>query len=239
MNRPCGRPATDADGCRADAGAMRPRPPAVARRLADVALALLVANATCFGSLVARAQGAAPPAWSAVGEVRYEARDALAAWSGVAPLAAIVATFDAADLRTLHLEASVAPAEFRSGNLLRDRAGRREVFESDLFPTASLTARPASGAGPRALPPGATATLALDAELTLHGVTRSYVIEVDVVRSGDGTEVRAVATFVVSLEAHGMRRPTLLGLVTDDAVRVTVTATATEPRDPGPTPTTR
>jgi polyisoprenoid-binding protein YceI len=237
MNGPCGGPATDAGRRRLDDEGVTRLPPAAARRWIGLALAVVAGLGPAVGPRTALAQGAAPAAWTAVGEVRYEARDALTSWSGVAPLAALAATFDAADLGSLHLEATVAPAEFRSGNLLRDRAGRRDVFESDLFPTATLTARPAPGTGPASLDQGATATWSLDADLTLHGVTRRYVVEAVVARSEDGIEIRVEATFVVSLGAHGMRRPAVLGLVTDDAVRVSVTATAH--RVPGPTPTTR
>ncbi|MBW6454807.1 MAG: hypothetical protein K0A98_02890 [Trueperaceae bacterium] len=47
----------------------------------------------------------------------------------------------------------------------------------------------------------------------------------------------AEADFEVSLTAHGMRRPALLGLVTDDLVQVSLVATARP--DPVPSPTTR
>jgi polyisoprenoid-binding protein YceI len=184
--------------------------------------------------------------WTAGGEVRYEARDALSAWSGVAEIADLVVTLDPEDLRTLRLAAVVQPASFSTGNFLRDLQARREVFQVDDHPEIRLTARAAADTPFRSLPAGGAVPLALDAELTLHGVTRAYRIEATLRRDGSGdalapaeaaARVHAEATFVVSLTAHGMRRPTLFGLVTDDEVRVVVAAWGHP--DPAPTPTTR
>jgi hypothetical protein len=91
--------------------------------------------------------------WTAGGEVRYEARDALSAWSGVAEIADLVVTLDPEDLRTLRLAAVVQPASFSSGNFLRDLQARREVFQVDDHPEIRLTARAADRA--RHAPPGA------------------------------------------------------------------------------------
>jgi polyisoprenoid-binding protein YceI len=201
-----------------------------------LALALLL-GLGIGGPRSAVAQSSGPGGWVAAGEVRYEARDALASWSGVAAIRTFELDFDPDDPRSLHLTATVATADFRSGNVLRDRTARRDVFRTELFPTATLAARPALEAAVAALAPGGEATWLLDADLTLHGVTRRYRIEAAATRSDDGAEVGAEASFVVSLEAHGMLRPSLLGLLTDDAVRVRVTATAR--LDPAPTPTTR
>jgi polyisoprenoid-binding protein YceI len=213
---------------------------------------LLVATAAVVATVaivptgtVATAAPDAGAAWAARGEVRYEARDALSDWSGVAEIVDLVVTFDPEDVRTLRLAAVVHPASFSSGNFLRDLQARREVFRVDAHPEARLSARPAAGTPLRPLPVGGTLSLVLDAELTLHGVTRAYRIEASLRRGGSGDggaaaevdHVHAEASFVVSLTAHGMRRPTLFGLVTDDEVRVSVVASGHP--GPEPTPTTR
>ena len=200
--------------------------------------------ALCAATLVAATPPVPDPGarWVAVGEVRYHARDALSAWSGAAAIDDLTVTLEPGDLGTLRLTAVVRPATFESGNFLRDRQARREVFESDVFPTATLVARAGADAAGRALPAEGAVDVALEAELTLHGVTRPYAIAATLARATPGVggvgAVRAEAAFTVSIEAHGMRRPALVGLVTDDEVRVTVTATATAPPDPAPTPTT-
>jgi polyisoprenoid-binding protein YceI len=178
-----------------------------------VAIASFVASATAQG-------------WQVAGEVRYVARDALASWSGVAPLAG-EATFDPNDPAGLLLRARVATAAFSSGNFLRDQRARARVFRSDAHPEALLVARAQGESPPLAV--GATITLALIAELTLAGVTRTYPIEATITTESaadGGMRLRATATFAVSLTAHGMERPALLGLVTEDAVVVQVSATA-------------
>jgi polyisoprenoid-binding protein YceI len=215
-------------------------------RLVPIALLLVaacaVATATVATAAVATAALDAGAAWTARGEVRYEARDALTAWSGVAEIADLVVTFDPEDIRTLRLAAVVHPASFSSGNFLRDLQARREVFQVDAHPEARLSARAAADTPFGPLPVGGTLSLVLDAELTLHGVTRAYRIEASLQRGGSGDaaeadHVHAEASFVVSLTAHGMRRPTLFGLVTDDEVRVSVAAWGHP--GPAPTPTTR
>jgi polyisoprenoid-binding protein YceI len=207
-------------------------------RLASASILAAVCAAT-----LAAATPLAPGAgarWVAAGEVRYHARDALSAWSGAAAIDDLTVTLDPGDLGTLRLTAVVRTATFGSGNFLRDRQARREVFESDAFPTATLVARAGANAAGRALPAEGAVDVALEAELTLHGVTRPYAIVATLARATPGVAgmgaVRAEAAFTVSVEAHGMRRPALFGLLTDDEVRVTVTATAHP--DPAPTPTT-
>jgi polyisoprenoid-binding protein YceI len=178
--------------------------------------------------------------WEATGEVRYHARDALTAWIGVAEIASMSVMLDPNDLGTLRLTATVRTASFGSGNFLRDRQARREVFASDAYPIATLVARAGPDAAGRGIPATGAVAITLEAELTLHGVTRPYLVAAELQRAAPGADVAAAihaeAAFTVSIEAHRMRRPSLLGLVTDDEVRVTVAATA-HPA-PAPTPTT-
>ncbi len=179
-------------------------------------------------------------AWRTAGEVRYEARDALATWTGVAPLEALDLWFDPGEAGDLRLEAVVLPAAFDSGNALRDMRARRSVFETERFPEARLVAVAAPGGVAAAPELGATVALTLDAELTLHGVTLPYRLEVRLTAQVDADgnpSYLAETEFEMSLSAHGMRRPALLALVTDDLVRVSVAAWAR--LDPVPSSTTR
>jgi polyisoprenoid-binding protein YceI len=211
---------------------MRPR-----SRPAAVAFAVFTA---LLGSGVGASGAFAADAWRTDAEVRYVARDALTSWSGVAPVSALRLSFDPRDPGSLRLEARVEPAAFDSGNRLRDARARASVFETDTFPEARLVATAEDRPGITALAPGEPVTLMLAAELTLHGVTLPYRIEVrlSASESAEGrASYRAEADFEVSLTAHGMRRPALLGLVTDDLVRVSLVATAHPV--PAPRSTTR
>ena len=211
---------------------MGPRSRPAAAALAVFA-ALLCSGAGATGAFAA-------DAWRTVAEVRYVARDALTSWSGVAPVSGLRLSFDPRDPGSLRLEARVEPAAFDSGNRLRDGRARASVFETDAFPETLLVAAAEGRPGVTALGPGESITLTLVAELTLHGVTQPYRIEARLSASEDAegrASYRATADFEVSLTAHGMRRPALLGLVTDDLVQVSLVATAH--RDPAPSSTTR
>lgn len=184
------------------------------------AVALLAAAASAF------AQGA----WVVEGTVAYEARDALASWRGEAPLASADLRFDPSRPGELTLAATVDPAAFRSGVVPRDAVARRTVFEVARFPvaTARVTADPEDP--PRRLADGAL-ELPVLVDLDLHGVVLRYATIARVARDGDGW--RGEATLRVSLTAHGMVRPRVLGLVTEDEVTVAVRVVAR----PAPTPT--
>lgn len=204
------------------------RPSAVA--LATLAaLTLTVAGATGSDSA---------GAWIASGEVRYVARDALTSWSGAAPVSELRLSFDPLDPGSLRLEARLQPAAFDSGNRLRDGRARASVFETEAFPEALLVAAAEGGPQDAALEPGDSLTLTLDAELTLHGVTLPYRLEARLSAAQDAAgnpSYRAETAFELSLTAHGMRRPALLGLVTDDLVQVSLVATAHPDRAPSST----
>jgi polyisoprenoid-binding protein YceI len=112
-------------------------------------------------------------------------------------------------------------ATFDSGDGNRD-AHMQEVMETGRFPFVVLkavarldgAALVASG-GPR------TVEVKLEGELELHGVKAPLVVPVQVELRPDGT-VRARASFDVSLDAHGIERPSLLLVKVDDACRIDV-----------------
>lgn len=233
MNGRCASWATAGGASRAHPGRMHPRPRPTAVALAALAALLLGGVALATGAV-------SGDGWRTSGEVRYLARDALASWSGSAPVRELRLSFDPRDPGSLRLEALVEPAAFDSGNRLRDGRARAAVFATDAFPEARLVAAAAGGPTTPALAPGAPVVLLLEGELTLHGVTLPYRFEARLSAEEDDAgrpSYRAEADLDVSLTAHGMRRPSLLGLVTDDLVRVSLVATARP--DPAPSSTTR
>lgn len=61
----------------------------------------------------------------------------------------------------------------------------------------------------------------LQGQVELHGVKKSYAVTVTVEPELDGT-LRAKGSFDVSLDAHGIDRPSLLFVKIDDACRIEV-----------------
>lgn len=182
-------------------------------------LVALVLAAAAIAVPASAQESGRPGAWAVDGEAIYDARDSLASWSGRAPLAFADLRFDPSDPTDLELTVRVRPAAFDSGNPLRDLNARRTVFDVDDHPEASARSTADQAAGPpRRVPGGWIVPIAVD--LTLHGVTVRYPAEAQLER--DGAEWMGTAVLTVSLEAHGMQRPRLFGILTEDAVRVEV-----------------
>ena len=181
-------------------------------------LAALVLAAAWAAFASAQDQGPTS-AWTVEGEAVYEARDFLATWSGRAPLAFVELRFDPGDPVDLELTARVRPADFDSGNLLRDLNARRTVFDVADHPEATARATAAPSTGPPRRVSGGWA-VPIEVELTLHGVTVRYAAEAQLER--DGADWTGTAVLTLSLEAHGMERPRLLGILTEDLVQLEV-----------------
>jgi polyisoprenoid-binding protein YceI len=179
------------------------------------------AAAACALALAAFLVGAAPRPVELLPEheVRYRARDQVNVWEGVAPLTRLEAEVDPDDLAATTFSAVVRPADFDSGVWFRDAQGRSSVFETATYPEATFALRSVQG-DRLDLPDGAERDLVAVGELTLRGVSRSVEVAVQLARAG--AEISALATFTVSLEAFGMRRPRFLTLVADDEVEVAV-----------------
>jgi polyisoprenoid-binding protein YceI len=72
-----------------------------------------------------------------------------------------------------------------------------------------------------AAPAGKPAPLTLRGELELHGVKRAIEVPVTVELGQDGT-ARVKGRLTVSLDAHGVERPSLLLVKLEDACTVTL-----------------
>jgi polyisoprenoid-binding protein YceI len=179
------------------------------------------AAAACALALAAFLVGAVPRPVELLPEheVRYRARDQVNVWEGVAPLTRLEAEVDPDDLAATTFSAVVRPADFDSGVWFRDAQGRSSVFETATYPEATFALRSVQG-DRLDLPDGAERDLVAVGELNLRGVSRSVEVAVQLARAG--AEISALATFTVSLEAFGMRRPRFLTLVADDEVEVAV-----------------
>lgn len=109
-------------------------------------------------------------------------------------------------------------ATFASGDGNRD-AHMQEVMETSRFPFVVF--KGLAQLDPRVMPVSASpgAALSVTGELDLHGVKRPQTVPLQVEFRSDGT-VRARGTLVVSLDAFGIERPSLLFVKVEDACRI-------------------
>ncbi len=105
-------------------------------------------------------------------------------------------------------------ASFRSGDGNRD-SHMLEVVQAGQFPFVTVKVVLPVGLA-RELP---AKPLVAEGEVDFHGVKRRTTFPVTVSRQPDGS-IRATGTFDVSLDTHGVERPSLLFVKVDDACRV-------------------
>ena len=110
----------------------------------------------------------------------------------------------------------VPVASFRSGDANRD-SHMLEAVQAGSFPFA--TWKGVIRLGPGGEVPAAPAVM--DGEVEFHGVKRSLSVPVRIAAQPDGS-LRVQATFEVSLDAHGVDRPSLLFVKVNDACSVAV-----------------
>lgn len=110
----------------------------------------------------------------------------------------------------------VPVASFRSGDANRD-SHMLEAVQAGSFPFATWKGSIRLGPGGE-IPPAPTV---MDGEVEFHGVKRRLSVPVRIGVMPDGS-LRVQATFEVSLDAHGVDRPSLLFVKVDDACKLAV-----------------
>jgi polyisoprenoid-binding protein YceI len=117
---------------------------------------------------------------------------------------------------TLQAAVRARVADFDSGNGNRD-AHMQEAVEANRFPLVDF-----KGVAPRLAVPArfpTTVPVTLSGKLTFHGVTRDVQVPLRVTFLS-AREVRAEGHFPLSLEAHGVERPSLMMVKVEDALRL-------------------
>ena len=147
--------------------------------------------------------------------VVYEASDDSNRWQGRAPVERIELSLNPDDLRSSSLTVTLKPAEFDSGNFIRDTNARRTVFETNEYPEITFAAERVAADG-NSLADGARKEVMVRGDLTMHGVTNE--IRVPVTVSRDGVTLRATGEFTVLLSDYQMNRPGFLGNTVNDEV---------------------
>ena len=166
------------------------------------------------------------PTLSPESQVTYTARDDTSEWSGVAPVEALEFTLNPDDIAASELSITLRPANFDSGNLVRDANARRGVFEAGEFPEIRFDLSDVSGAD-ASLAEGETQTLSLSGDLTMHGVTQALELEAEVTRASN--TITATGNFSVLLSDFDMTRPEFLGNQVADEVDLAFQIITTSP----------
>jgi polyisoprenoid-binding protein YceI len=149
---------------------------------------------------------------AAASSLRFQLRHPLHAVNGRAKALEARAVAQDGELRAM---ARAPVASLDTGDANRD-ANMREVMEAGRFPYVVLRAT-SRLAVPGSVP--AEVPLELDVELEVHGVKRRVAVPVKV-RFEESGAARVQGSFPVSLEAHGIERPSLLFKKVDDTCRV-------------------
>jgi polyisoprenoid-binding protein YceI len=153
------------------------------------------------------------------GTVRYTASDANATWQGDAPIASLNWDVNLDHLPAVMLEVRMNPADFNSGNIIRDTNARRSVFNVRRHPEIIFVGERFVATSTR-LQDGNTLTGNVSGTLTMHGISQEVNLPVTLTR--DGTELEVSSEFSVLLSDYEMTRPSFLGVQVDDEVRLEV-----------------
>jgi polyisoprenoid-binding protein YceI len=173
-----------------------------------------------LGMLVATGASAQTSVRLVSGTVRYQASDARDTWQGSAPVSSLEWHINLEHLPAFTLRVRVNPADFSSGNLIRDANARRSVFETGRYPEIVLTGERFVAQSTR-LQDGQSLSGTLTGTLTMHGVAQTIRIPVELTRNDNRIAVES--NFSVLLSDFAMTRPSFLGLTVDDEVQLTVT----------------
>jgi len=125
---------------------------------------------------------------------------------------------------TVQAMVRVPVASFRSGDGNRDEH-MLEAVEAGKYPFVVF--KGVANLGPeRALPAG---PLEMQGEVELHGVKRPIVVPLSLALQPDGS-IRGRGSFEVSLDAHGVERPSLLFVKIEDHCHIDFELTLREER---------
>jgi len=117
---------------------------------------------------------------------------------------------------TVLTEVRATVASFKSGDGNRDEH-MLEVMNTGTFPMVIFKGKAQVGAD-GALPDG---PLTMQGQVELHGVKKPYSVPLTVAAQPDGS-IHITGAFDVSLDGHGIERPSLLFVKVDDACHIDV-----------------
>ena len=128
-----------------------------------------------------------------------------------------------ADSLSFRIEVDLASLDTGIG--LRNQHMRDNHLETDTFPIAVFAGGNVESTTSPALTRGASATVRLAGELSLHGVTRPVEIDVNLTLAESGV-LNVSGDFVINLSDHDIKRPKFLVLKLADEQKIHVGFTA-------------
>jgi len=155
--------------------------------------------------------------------IQFESKAPLETVTGTTDQVSGTISLDPADLGSgVSASVSVDAASIKTGNGIRDGHMRNNHLQTKEFPEIKFTLNNFALDG--ALPPGVAKTYTVAGEFTLHGVTRTISVPVEVTYIPSDTEkkVRVVGHFGVSLTEYNIPRPQFLIMRLDDMQKITV-----------------
>jgi hypothetical protein len=113
----------------------------------------------------------------------------------------------------------VAIQSFDSGNVNRD-AHMKEVTEAEKYPAVEVKAVGDGVVIPTTFP--STVDKTMKAQVNFHGITQTFDIPVHIVFTS-ATAATATTSFMLSLDAYKVERPSLAFIKIDDALKIDAT----------------
>jgi len=155
--------------------------------------------------------------------IQFESKAPLETVTGTTDQVSGTIALDPADLGSgVSANIIVDAASIKTGNGIRDGHMRDNHLQTKEFPEIKFTLNNFALDG--ALPPGVAKSYTIAGEFTLHGVTRtiSVPVEVTYIPSETGRKIRVVGHFRVSLAEYDIPRPQFLIMRLDDVQKITV-----------------
>ena len=127
-----------------------------------------------------------------------------------------------ADSLTVHMEVDLASLD--TGISMRNKHMREDHLETATYPKAIFHGTKLLDPSAPALAPGQKVSFTLEGEFSLHGVTKTIQVPVEVTSSvkDDVTRIHVVTHFLVKLSDYKIDRPQFLVMRLDENQKVTV-----------------
>ncbi len=142
--------------------------------------------------------------------VSYAMHHSIHAWEAVSHDVNCAMNYNDETKRIENVAVSIKVASFDSGNANRDSHGL-EVMEALKYPNVTFVSQ--------AIQPEADGKLTIKGTLTFHGMAKPIVIQAT--RKDTPDQLTVDGGFDISLTAYNVERPSLLGIKTDDTVKMT------------------
>lgn len=145
----------------------------------------------------------------AVSTVTYAASHPLHKWEGVSREVNCAMMYNDETKQPESVAVSIKVASFDSKNNNRD-SHAIEVLEGLKYPNVTFVSSD--------IKPGDSGTLTANGNLTFHGVTKPVTVQV--ARKEAGGKLTLTGEFPVSLTTYNVERPSLMGLKTNDEMKL-------------------